>query len=221
MAITVTDMRGMTLSGVHVEVTGPTERMGDTDASGQVNFPGLTAGTYRLRFTGDPVTAFEKEVAVRAGQIADVDVSLAAAPPRPAAPPPAPAVVPAAPSSAAAATVGPKGQPQILSIPDALEKDYVGKQPRRETLLSCSGNTRTTMIQLNEPQPERVYADADAVYYIIGGEGTVAINGKTSALGTNAFVSVPRGTGHSFLRKGNRPLILLSVLSGEPCEQAR
>src|SRR5688572_28066864 len=71
MAITVTDMRGMTLSGVHVEVTGPTERMGETDASGQLNFPGLTAGTYRLRFSGDPVTAFEKEVTVRAGQIAD------------------------------------------------------------------------------------------------------------------------------------------------------
>src|SRR5688500_18413719 len=61
ITITVTDMRGMTISGVHVDVAGPTERMGETNTSGQVNFPGLTAGTYRLRFSGEPVTTFEKE----------------------------------------------------------------------------------------------------------------------------------------------------------------
>jgi mannose-6-phosphate isomerase-like protein (cupin superfamily) len=219
MAITVTDMRGMTIPGVHVDVTGPTPRMGETDGSGQVNFPGLAAGTYRLRFTGDPVTTFEKEVAVRAGQIADVDVSLSAAPPKPEAPPAA--EPPAAAPPPAPVAVGPSGQPQTLFVPDILEKEFVGRQARRETLLSCSGNTRTTMIQLNEPQAERLYADADAVYYAIGGEGTVVINSKTIALNTNGFVSVPRGTTHSFLRRGNRPLIMLAVLSGEPCEQAR
>ena len=67
MAITVTSPQGATISGVHVALMGPTERGGDTDGSGQVNFPGLQAGTYRLRFSGDKVTAFEKEVVVRAG----------------------------------------------------------------------------------------------------------------------------------------------------------
>ena len=76
MAITATSPKGATLSGVHVELTGPTDRNADTDASGQVNFPGLPAGTYRLRFSGDHVTTFEREVTVRAGQIGDVDVSL-------------------------------------------------------------------------------------------------------------------------------------------------
>jgi hypothetical protein len=61
------------------------------------------------------------------------------------------------------------GQPQSLSIPDLLEKDFVGKQPRRESLLACSGNTRTTMLQINEPLPERRYADGDIAYYVIGG----------------------------------------------------
>jgi mannose-6-phosphate isomerase-like protein (cupin superfamily) len=217
MAITVTDMRGMTIPGVHVDVTGPTPRMGETDRGGQVNFPGLTVGTYRIRFSGDPVTTFEREVTIRGGEIADLDISLSAAPPKPE-PPPA---VPVAPPPPAAAAVGPKGQPQSLSVPDLLEKEFVGRQARRETLLSCSGNTRTTMVQLNEPQAERLYADADAVYYAIGGEGTIAIAGKPAALPTNGFVSVPRGTVHSFVRRGNRPLILLAVLSGEPCEEAK
>jgi hypothetical protein len=191
--------------------------MGETDSDGQVNFPGLQAGTYKLRFTGDPIITFEKEVTVRAGQIANFDISVSSAPP-PKAAPPAPVAAPPPPP---AAVVGPIGQPQALSVPDVLEKEFIGRQPRRESLLSCSGSTRTTMIQLNEPQPERLYSDADAVYYVIGGEGSAVINGKELKLATNGFVSVPRATSHSFQRRGNRPLILLAVLSGSPCETAR
>ena len=94
----------------------------------------------------------------------------------------------------------------------------MGKQPRRETLLSCSGNERAAMIQLNEPMPERLYENADAIYYVLGGEGTLMLNGKEMKLGLNGFASVPRGTSHSFSKRGNRLLVLLSVLSGEPCE---
>jgi Carboxypeptidase regulatory-like domain/Cupin domain len=216
MAITVTSPQGATLSGVQVAIMGPTERSGETDGSGQVNFPGLQAGTYRLRFSGDKVTAFEKEVIVRAGQISDVDVSLSAAPEPKVIMQPAPALPPG-PTTAA----GPKGQPVTYAIIDLLEKEYVGKQPRRETLLSCSGNERAAMIQLNEAMPERLYENADAIYYVLGGEGTLMLNGKEMKLGLNGFASVPRGTSHSFSKRGNRLLVLLSVLSGEPCEEAR
>ncbi len=217
MAITVTSQKGATISGVHVLVMGPTERMGETDGGGQVNFPGLQAGTYRLRFSGDMVTAFEKEVVVRAGQIADVDVSLSPAPEPKIVVQPAPALPPGPVATAA----GPKGQPVTQAIGDLLEKEYVGKQPRRETLLSCSGTERASMIQLNEPMPERLYENADAIYYVLGGEGTLMLNGKETKLGLNGFASVPRGTSHSFIKRGTRLLVLLSVLSGEPCEQAR
>jgi hypothetical protein len=217
MAITVTTSQGGTLPGVHVVMMGPTERSGDTDLSGQINFPGLQAGTYRLRFSGETVTAFEKEVVVRAGQVADVDVALSPAPEPKVIREPAPAPPPA-PASAAA---GPKGQPLTHAIGDLLEKEFVGKQPRRETLLSCSGSERSAMIQLNEALPERLYENADAIYYVLGGEGSVLMNGRESRLGVNAFVSVPRGTSHSVARRGNRLFVLLSVLSGEPCEQAR
>ena len=216
MAITVTSPQGATLSGVNVAIMGPTERSGETDGGGQVNFPGLQAGTYRLRFSGDKVTAFEKEVIVRAGQISDVDVSLTAAPEPKVIMQPAPALPPG-PTTAA----GPKGQPVTHAIGDLLEKEFVGKQPRRETLLSCSGNERAAMIQLNEAMPERLYENADAIYYVLGGEGTLMLNGKEMKLGLNGFASVPRGTSHSFLKRGNRLLVLLSVLSGEPCEEPR
>jgi mannose-6-phosphate isomerase-like protein (cupin superfamily) len=116
---------------------------------------------------------------------------------------------------------GPKGEPLTLGVPDVLEKDFVGRQPRRETLLSCSGDLRTSMIQLNDPLPPRLYENADAVYYVLGGEGTIQINGRDTRLSTNGFASVPRGTTHTFSRRGGRALVLLAVLSGEACEQAR
>jgi mannose-6-phosphate isomerase-like protein (cupin superfamily) len=110
---------------------------------------------------------------------------------------------------------------QTISIPDWLEKEFVGREPRRETVLSCSGNERTTMLQLNEPMPQRLYDGADVVYYVVAGEGTVTLDGKASRIPTSAFISVPRGTAHSFERRGNRPLMLLAVLGGEPCERAK
>jgi hypothetical protein len=217
MAITVTDPKGGALPDVHVEATGPTERSGDTSASGQINLLSMLAGTYRLRFTGDKVITFEREVAIRAGQVADVDVTLYPAPE----PPPPPPVSAPPPPVVAPAPVGPKGQPLTLGILDLLEKDFLKKEPRRESLLSCSGSERTAMIQLNEPLPVRLYESADAVYYVLGGEGSVTLDGTSSKIATNGFVSVPRGTRHAFERRGPRPLILLAVLSGEPCEKAR
>ena len=204
MTITVTDARGATIPGVTVDVTGPTPRNGPTDSGGQINFPGVQAGTYRLRFSGDSVIAFEREVVVRAGQIADVDVILNPAP------------VPEAP------VVGPVGQPQVLSIVDLVERELIsGNAPRKDTLVSCSGSTRTMLIQLNQPQASRVYDGAESLYYVVAGEGTVSIGEREVPVEAGGYVSVPRGTAHSLARRGRRPLIMVAVLNGEACEEAR
>ena len=216
MAITVTDPKGLTLSGIQVSVSGATTRSGETNSSGNLSVTGLMAGTYRLRFDGEKWISFEREVTLRSGQVLDVDVSLNPAPEPPPLPPPPPA-----PAPEPATQVGPKGQVQTISIPDWLEKEFVGREPRRETILSCSGNERTTMLQLNDPMPQRLYDAADVVYYVVAGEGTVTVDGKASRIPTSAFISVPRGTPHSFERRGNRPLMLLAVLGGEPCERAK
>jgi mannose-6-phosphate isomerase-like protein (cupin superfamily) len=126
-----------------------------------------------------------------------------------------------APVKAEAPVEGPTGQPLTVGVPSLLEKEFVGKQARRESLLACSGRERTTMIQLNESMPQRLYENADAIYYVLGGEGMIQINGKDTRVATNDFASVPRGTTHSFTRRGGRALVLLAVLSGEPCEQAK
>jgi hypothetical protein len=216
MAITVADPRGAVLTGVRVEAMGPTLREGETNASGQINYPGLMPGVYRLRFSGDGWITFEREVTLRAGQVGDVDVTLNPAPkppPAPEPPPPQPVVQTPEP--------GPKGQAQTIGIEGLLEKEFVGKDPRRESLLSCSGNERATMIQLNGPLPQRLYENGDAVYYVLGGDGAATIDGHKTSIKTNDFVSVPRGTAHAFDRTGKRALVLLAVLSGEPCERAK
>jgi hypothetical protein len=216
IAITATSPQGATLPGVRVSISGPTERSDQTDASGQLTMPSLLTGTYRIRFEGEKVTAFEKEVTVQTGRVTEVDVMLNPAPePKVVA---APAPAPSAPSGPA---LGPKGEPLTVGVVALLEKEFVKDQPRRESLLACSTNQRTTMIQLNKQLPERLYEDADAVYYVLGGEGTIQLNGKNSQLATYDFVSVPRGTSHSFTNRGKRALVLLAVLSGEPCEQAK
>jgi hypothetical protein len=214
--ITVTDSKGAPIPEVRVSLAGPSDRSGTTDSMGQLRVTGLQMGTYRLHFAGEDVITFEREVTVRAGQTSDIDVTLTAAPPPPAPPPAAPA-----PAPAPAAAAGPKGEPLIQSVPDVIEKNFIGNQMRRETLLSCSGSTRATLIQLNGPLPARVYEGADVTYYVIGGEGSVTLAGKEQTLALNDAVSVPRGTLHSFTRRGRRTFIVLAVVGGEPCEQAK
>jgi mannose-6-phosphate isomerase-like protein (cupin superfamily) len=218
MAITVTDGQGGPLSGVRVEVMGATDRGGETNSSGQVNFPGMPAGNYRVRFSSDSVITFEREVVLRGGQVADVDVTLNPAPRKE--PPPAPAAP--APVVAPKTPVGPMGQPQTLSLVDLAERELIGgREPRKDTLVACSGNTRSMLIQLNQPQAQRVYESAETLYYVIAGQGAVNVDGRDVGLQAGGYVSLPRGVGHSITRKGNRPLILLAILSGEPCDTAK
>ena len=215
IALTAMDTRGLPIPGVRVTVAGPSDRSGVTDDSGQVNFVGMQPGTYRVRFDGDKVISFEREVTVRAGQPTGVDVTLNPALPPPAPPPPTVVEKPTA------AVVGPPGMPQVLSIVDLAEKQLSGNQPRRETLVSCSGNTRTTLVLLNQDQAERLYDGAETEYYVVAGQGAVRLNGRETPLAAGSYASIPRNTSHSIVKRGNRPLILVTVLSGEPCEQAK
>jgi mannose-6-phosphate isomerase-like protein (cupin superfamily) len=111
---------------------------------------------------------------------------------------------------------------QVVSLVDVVERELVNqKQPRKDTLVACSGNTRSMLVQLNEPQASRVYTDAEALYYVIAGEGAISIDGRDVPLAAGVYAALPRAASHAITRKGRRPLILLAVLSGEPCEQAK
>jgi mannose-6-phosphate isomerase-like protein (cupin superfamily) len=219
IAMTVTDMRGGALPDVTVELTGLTDRRDVTGPTGQVNFTGLQAGTYRLRFSGDTVTAFEREVVIAASKTTTLDISLNPAPPpkeiireiaaaTPPPPPPAP-------------IVGPAGSPQTISLYDTVERELKQKQPE-DMVVSCSGNLRSTVVFLvGKDQAERLYDSAEASYYVLGGDAVFRVGGKDTTLGAGGFVSIPRGVPFSITRRGNKSVELLSVLSGSPCEQAK
>ena len=218
MAITVTDGKGTPFSDVTVDMTGVTATSGKTNSAGQLSFPGLRAGTYRLHFSGEGVTAFEREVTLKAGEIAKLPITLTAAAP----PPPAPVAAPPPPAPAPRVVVGPAGQPQVLSVIDLVEKELIrGNQARKDSLVACSGNTRTMLVQLNDPQAQRVYDDAEIAYYVIAGEGSIKMDGRDVPLKAGGYAALPRSTAHSITRSGRRPLILLATLSGEPCEVAK
>jgi mannose-6-phosphate isomerase-like protein (cupin superfamily) len=74
---------------------------------------------------------------------------------------------------------------------------------------------------LNQDQPQRLYDTAEVNYYVVAGEGAIQLAGRDTGLAAGSLVALPRGTAHGMLRRGKRPLILLVVLSGSPCEQAR
>ena len=222
ITLNVADMGGRSLQGVTVEVNGPTTRRDETNASGQANFASMQAGIYRLTFSGEHVTTFEREVTLSSGKISNFDITLNPAPPpreivkevaAPAAPP------------APVAVVGPPGQAQLTSLYDVAESELKSRTPRREMLVACSGNLRTTMILLADKEqsslPKRMYDSAEVSYYILGGEATMRVGETEKNLAAGGYAAVPRGTPVTISRKGNKPLSLLSMLSGEPCEQAK
>jgi mannose-6-phosphate isomerase-like protein (cupin superfamily) len=221
IALTVADMTGRMLSGVQVDVQGPTTRRDATNSGGQVNFAQLQAGTYRLTFSGDDVTTFEREVTLAAGKVATLDISLNPAPPPREIVKEVPAAVQAAPTQ----KVGPLGQAQLTSLYDMAETELKSRTPRREMLVACSGNLRTTMILLADKEesalPKRMYENAEVSYYVLGGEATMQVGSEQKNLAAGGYAAVPRGVPVTIARKGNKALSLLSLLSGEPCEQAK
>lgn len=216
IVIEVTNPRGLGLQGVRVELAGPVPREGTTDASGFARFLGLRPGTYRARFSGEDVVTLEKEIVVTAGRTTETEATLSPAEPKPEPPPPPPPPPPPAP---APPVVGPAGTPQVV---DLLSRERLGKgQTRLETLLGCSGNTRSTLLQLAQDQPQRLYEGAEIVLYVVNGEAGFTVGTREGVLGPGGFVSIPRATPFTLRRRGNKIFEALVVLAGEPCERAQ
>ena len=213
VTITVTDQAGAPLPEVRVNLTGSIDRSGSTQSDGTIRFDGLRPGTYRLRFTKDGFITFEREVELRAGQPAPApSVALAAAPPAPKPPPPPP-------EEPKRAALPPPGKPMALSVPDFIEKNFItNSQPQKVTAVGCSGLASTVLWQIREPWTDRQHAGADALLYVVGGEGTLRLDGRDVSMMAGSFASVPRGMSYNLTRRGRNPLIVLATLAGEPCQ---
>lgn len=209
--ITVTDQSGTPLPDVHVTLTGSLDRSGSTQSNGTVRFDSLRPGTYRLRFEREGYVLFEREIDVRAGQPAPTpSVALTPAAPPPPAPEPPPAKM----------TLPPPGKPMAVDVPAFLERNFItNTQPQKVTPVSCSGLSSTVLWQIREPWDDRQHQESDATLYVVGGEGTVRLDGKDTPLQAGTFVQVPRGTTYSLTRRGRNPvLIVLATLAGDPCQ---
>ncbi|HUU35408.1 MAG TPA: carboxypeptidase regulatory-like domain-containing protein [Vicinamibacterales bacterium] len=216
LTVTVTDARGAALADVTVSAIGPVDREGVTTAAGQVRLLGIRAGSYRLRFEKDGFYTFEKEVSWRAGTPAPAtEATLTPAPPPP--PPPEPPVVEAPPP---AVPDLPAGKPTTMSLLDHIERNFISnKEPQKESLVGCSGGAQSWLWQVRDPWQNRQHDDAELMLYVVGGDGTLRMEGRDIPVAAGSFAVVPRGTEYGFTRRGRNPLIMLATLSGPPCAQ--
>ena len=213
--ITVTELSGAPIGEVRVTLKGSVDRSGSTQPNGVVRFDGLRPGTFRLHFEKEGFVTFEREIEVRAKQPApDVSVALTPAPP-----PPAPAPPPPAPEPPKAQGLPPAGKALSMNVPDFIERNLItNTQPQKISPVSCSGLGNAVLWQVREPWDNRQHAGADVMLYVVGGDGTLRLDGRDLALQAGSFAQVPRATSYSLSRRGRSPvLIVLAVLVGEPC----
>jgi hypothetical protein len=211
----ITDGSGRPIEGVTVTLTGPVDRDARSPAEGPTRVQGIRAGTYRMRFAREGFYTFEKELTWRAGSPApELSITLNAAPPPPPPPPPPPAPKPVV----AEPKLPPPGTPKTIGLPDFIEKNFItARENQKENLVGCSGVGQAVVWQIRETWDGRQHPSADAMLYVIGGEGTLKLGGNDVNITAGSLSVVPRGTTYGFVRKGRNPLIVLAVLAGAPC----
>ena len=207
--ISVRDQHRATLAGVHLLLSGAAAGAFTTGATGTTVIPNVKEGLYRVRCERAGFITLEREFTVRAGARNAIDVILNAAAP------PAPPVAKSPPASPS-----PQSGPLVaMSIPDFLDRNFIGKEPGKESILACTPQETVRLLQMREGSAPHVHDRADEVIYVVAGEGTLLLGKDTVPLRAASLVVVPRGRDHAFERRGRKPLIVVSTLAGTACEQ--
>jgi len=210
--VVVRDVSGTPLEAVDVSLPGG--RRLTTDAAGTASAV-LADGTYRLRFEREGFITLERDVTIRNSRPLEIDVALNRAP-RPPEPPPAPV----APTEVPVATTGRVGPPTNISIPTFVDKNFIGRDPLKESILACMPDATARLLQLRDGLAEHTHSDLDEVLYVVAGDGAVKIRGESVAIMPGSLTTIPRGTPHAIGRRSKNPLIVLSTLAGAPCPAA-
>jgi mannose-6-phosphate isomerase-like protein (cupin superfamily) len=108
-----------------------------------------------------------------------------------------------------------------MSIPDFLDRNFIGRDPLKESIVACKPLETVRLLQMREGIARHVHDRLDEIIYVVAGEGAVRIGEETTAIRAGSLVVVPNGTGHAFERRGKNPLIVLSTLTGSPCEGSK
>jgi len=213
MRISVKDQDGSTLSDVHLRLTGPVPGQFVTGGAGTAVVSNLKDGLYRMRCEREGFITLEREFTVRGGGYTQMEVVLSAAPPPPPPPPPAPAPAPPTPA------IPPSGPPVTMSIVDFLDRNLIGREPLKESILACNASETVRLLQMREGIAGHVH-ERDEVVYVVAGEGAVRIEKETTAIRAGSLVVVTNGKDHAFERRGKNPLIVTSTLVGAACDPA-
>jgi mannose-6-phosphate isomerase-like protein (cupin superfamily) len=216
--VTVRDQSGTGVPGAKLMVTGAASAEFTTDESGSATLTNFKDGTYRLRCEREGFVTLEREFVVRGPQTAAIDVTLnrAPAPLVPVAPAPAPAPKPAAPPP-----IPPSGPPVSVSIPEFVDKNFIGREPLKESVLACNGLETVRLLQVRDPVAEHNHSNMDEVLYVVAGEGIIRLGTQPTNVSAGSLSVVPHGTPHTLERRGRNPLIVLSTLAGAPCPGAK
>ena len=188
---------------------GPVSREGVTGEDGSLRFANMRAGMYRLKFLKEGSTTLERDITVRNGEPMLIDVALSAAPvpPKPEEP-----AVPAAVTGPRA--LGPPAEPKFTPIPTFLEKNFIGREGRKDSPLGCTSTGTGTLTQLREALLNQSHDDMDEWIYVVAGEGTLRLGTAEQHLQAGTFSLIPHTVAHGLLPVGRNPLIFVSILSG-------
>jgi len=214
MTVKVTDASGAPLVGAKVTATGPAIRAGVTDATGTVRFLSMRGGTYRLRFESPTTITLERDVVLRAGG-EPIEVAPSPAPPPP---PPPPAPEPTRNESISGRGPLQAPQPRTVAIPEFVERNMLAsREPAKTSQVACGATSVTNLLQIRDPLKDLSHPDAEALIYVVGGEGLLVLPIADVQLAAGTFSMVPRGTTYTLQRRGRSGLVLLQTLTDTPC----
>jgi mannose-6-phosphate isomerase-like protein (cupin superfamily) len=112
------------------------------------------------------------------------------------------------------------GPPVYVSIPAFVEKNFIGRDPLKESVLGCTPDATARLLQLREALASHTHAGLDEILYVVAGEGAVFVQGESTPVAPGSLSVVPRGLQHAIERRGKNPLIVVSTLVGAPCPEA-
>jgi hypothetical protein len=111
------------------------------------------------------------------------------------------------------------GPPVNVSIPAFLDKNFIGRDPLKESVLGCTPDATARLLQLREALKSHTHASLDEILYVVAGEGAIYIQGQSTPVTPGSLSVVPRGLQHAIERRGKNPLIMVSALVGAPCPE--
>jgi mannose-6-phosphate isomerase-like protein (cupin superfamily) len=117
--------------------------------------------------------------------------------------------------------MAPGGPAITVSIPDFVDRNYIGREPMKESIIACKPLETVRLLQMREPVAMHVHDRLDEVVYVVAGEGAVKIGDESVALRPGSLIVLPHASGHAFERRGKNPLVVLSTLVGSACEQPK